>query len=493
MKLVNKQYIVSPGGGVWTEVVAQPRVVAQLSRAAKAARALIASDGLGESDGAASRGAISLLAPHETESPENTKTAVSGDNLGDTDTTAGEVNPGAAAESTTNGGGNADAADAEGTRGRTKTPGVNPAAMTHAWLFVGPPGSGRSVAAKAFAAALVCEHPREAGCGTCRQCEAVRKGIHPDVTVMTTELVQVTVAEVKDLIRVAYQRPVRGAWRVVIVEDYDRVTEASSNVLLKAIEEPPERTVWLLCAPSASAVLPTIRSRCRLVQLAVPTASAVADLLVRRDEVEDPELAAAVAGESGAHIGRARALAKDPELRTRRRAMLEMVAGMRSSTDACWTAAALVKYVDLEAGARQATSDEAERADLLRSLGVADPDDPDFHPTREIKAQLKRLEESQKRRHKRLELDTWDRLLEDLGGFFRDAMLLDLGAKSALQNQALEPLIRRFIAQGNDAQTNIARLEAIRQARWHLMHNGHPTLTLEALCLDLLGAREGGT
>lgn len=469
------QYTVSPGGGVWAEVVAQPRVVAQLSKAAKAARALIASGGFGDSGDVGSRGAISSLAPHETEAPENPKTAASG------------VNPTDVGGDTTDGGTNA---SEPGTT--TKPTGVNPAAMTHAWLFVGPPGSGRSVAAKAFAAALVCEHPREPGCGTCRQCEAVRKGIHPDVTVMTTELVQVTVAEVKDLLRVAYQRPVRGTWRVVIVEDYDRVTEASSNVLLKAIEEPPERTVWLLCAPSASAVLPTIRSRCRLVQLAVPTASAVADLLVRRDEVEDPELAAAVAGESGAHIGRARALAKNPDLRARRRAMLEMVAGMRSSTDACWTAAALVKYVDLEAGQRQATSDESEREDLLRSLGV-NPDDPDFHPTREIKAQLKRLEESQKRRHKRLELDTWDRLLEDLGGFFRDAMLLDLGAKSALQNQALEPLIRRFIAQGNDAQTNIARLEAIRQARWHLMHNGHPTLTLEALCLDLLGARGGGT
>uniref|UniRef100_UPI000E1B894B DNA polymerase III subunit delta' n=1 Tax=Mobiluncus mulieris TaxID=2052 RepID=UPI000E1B894B len=463
VKLVNEQYAVSPGGGVWAEVVAQPRVVAQLSRAAKAARALIASGGLNDSGDAVSRGAINSLAPHETTTPLNPETAAAG------------VKPTPGSDATPNPG-----ADAS----QVAPPGVNLAAMTHAWLFVGPPGSGRSVAAKAFAAALVCEHPREAGCGTCRQCEAVRKGIHPDVTVMTTELVQVTVAEVKDLIRVAYQRPVRGAWRVVIVEDYDRVTEASSNVLLKAIEEPPERTVWLLCAPSASAVLPTIRSRCRLVQLAVPTASAVADLLVRRDEVEDPELAAAVAGESGAHIGRARALAKNPELRARRLRMLETVAGMRSASDACWTAAALVKYVSLEAGARQATDDEAEKSALLRSLGV-NPDDPDFHPTREVKAQLKRLEESQKRRHKRLELDTWDRLLEDLGGFYRDAMVLDLGAKTALQNQVLEPLIRRFIAQGNDAETNIARLEAIRQARWHLMHNGQPTLTMEALCLDL--------
>lgn len=460
---MTEQYAVSPGGGVWAEVVAQPRVVAQLSRAAKAARALVASGALNDSGGVASRGASELMAPHETAAPPNTETAADGVKpTTETDEAAGERTPATS----------------------------NLAAMTHAWLFVGPPGSGRSVAAKAFAAALVCEHPREAGCGTCRQCEAVRKGIHPDVTVMTTELVQVTVAEVKDLIRVAYQRPVRGAWRVVIVEDYDRVTEASSNVLLKAIEEPPERTVWLLCAPSASAVLPTIRSRCRLVQLAVPTASAVADLLVRRDEVEDPELAAAVAGESGAHIGRARALAKDPELRARRLRMLEMVAGMRSASDACWTAAALVKYVSIEAGARQATDDEAEKSALLRSLGV-NPDDPDFHPTREVKAQLKRLEESQKRRHKRLELDTWDRLLEDLGGFYRDAMVLDLGAKSALQNQVLEPLIRRFIAQGNDAQTNIARLEAIRQARWHLMHNGQPTLTMEALCLDLAAHKSG--
>lgn len=433
------QYGVSPGGGVWAEVVAQPKVVAQLSKAAKAARLLWS----GDAKDAGALGASASLAPHETETAANKKT----DSTGKT--------------------------------------AVNLAAMTHSWLFVGPPGSGRSVAAKAFAAALECEHPTEAGCGTCSQCEEVRKGIHPDVTVMTTDKVQVTVEEVKDLIRLAYQRPVRGAWKVIIVEDYDRVTEASSNVLLKAIEEPPERTVWLLCAPSASAVLPTIRSRCRLVQLAIPTPEAVADLLVRRDEVEDPALAAAVAAESGAHIGRARALARDPELRQRRQLMLKQVAGMRSCADACWTAAALIKYVNTEAAERQLSSDTQERAELLRSLGY-DPEVKDAQLSKEAKSALKRLEEGQKRRHKRLKLDTWDRLLEDLGGFYRDVMLSELGAKSSLQNLALEPAIRDFMAEGNDAESNVARLEAIRKARLRLMRNGNENLTMEALCLELL-------
>ncbi len=418
------QASVSPGGGIWAEVVGQPKVVAQLSKAAKAARAVLAEK-------------TDAIAQTEDGSPAQTATS------------------------------------------------VNTSAMTHAWLIVGPPGSGRSTAAKAFAAALECSNPEEAGCGVCEECRAVRKGTHPDVTIMATDLVQVTIAEIKELVQAAYQRPVRGSWRIIIVEDYDRLTEASSNTLLKALEEPPERTVWMLCAPSASAVIPTVRSRCRLVQLALPTPETVADLLVRRDGVEDPELAAQVAAESGAHVGRARALAKDPELRQRRNQMLELVSRMRTSSDACWTAAALVKLVGLEAAEMRESSDAEERADLLRTFGL-DPEVEDSHVPKDLKSQLKRLEETQKRRHKRLELDTWDRLLEDLGGFYRDVMLAELGAHSTLHNRALSPVIARLIESDPDPQSQVSRLEAIRRARTHLMHNGHQTLTMEALCLDLL-------
>lgn len=402
-------YAPGPGGGVWAEIIAQPKAVAQLNKAARTARQTLS-------------------------------------------------NP------------------------QTRT---NPAAMTHAWLIAGPPGSGRSTAATAFAAALQCVHPTETGCATCEQCVAVRKKTHPDVVVMNTENVQVSVEEIKQLLREAYQRPAWGKWKIIIVEDYDRVSETSSNMLLKSIEEPPPHTVWLLCAPSATAVLPTIRSRCRLVQLATPTISAVADLLVRRDEIEDPQLALTVAAEAGAHIGRARALAKNPQLRALRNQILTLISRMETSADACWTAAALAQYVTQETARQQETRAAAQRAQLLGQLGQ-DPTRPNPQTSRETKTQLKRLEETQKKQNRRLQNDTWDRLLEDLAGFYRDAILISENAHLSLHNPTLEPVLKQYVARGNNTEINIAHLEAIQNTRRHLAQNGQINLALEDLCLQLI-------
>ncbi|KGM14909.1 hypothetical protein N867_14165, partial [Actinotalea fermentans ATCC 43279 = JCM 9966 = DSM 3133] len=176
---------------------------------------------------------------------------------------------------------------------------ADPSAMTHAWLLTGPPGSGRSVAARAFAAALQCE---QGGCGVCQACTTTMGGTHADVTVVATDKVTINIAEVRDLIGVAQRSPASGRWRVVVLEDADRMVERTSNVLLKAIEEPPPRTVWLLCAPSPQDVVVTIRSRCRGVVLRVPPVEDVAALLVRRDGV-DPAVADAAARAAQSHIG----------------------------------------------------------------------------------------------------------------------------------------------------------------------------------------------
>src|SRR5687768_88803 len=155
-------------------------------------------------------------------------------------------------------------------------------AMTHAWLFTGPPGSGRSNAAVAFAAALECE---EGGCGECHACRTVLAGSHADVQVIRTQKLSIGVDEVRDLVRRAALAPVGRRWQVLIVEDADRLTDQACNALLKAIEEPTGRTVWMLCAPTVEDVLPTIRSRCRLVTLTTPTPEDVAAFLTRKDGV----------------------------------------------------------------------------------------------------------------------------------------------------------------------------------------------------------------
>src|SRR6266849_10171198 len=186
--------------------------------------------------------------------------------------------------------------------------------MTHAWLFTGPPGSGRSVAARAFAAALLCP---DGGCGHCPSCHQVRAGTHADLMLVRPDGLSYGVKQTRNLVLRAAGAPSGGRWHVVLFEDADRATEAAANALLKAIEEPAPRTVWLLCSPSAEDLVTTIRSRCRVMTLRVPSAAAVASVLVSRDGIDhDRALAAARAAQG--HVGRARRLALDPAAVARR-------------------------------------------------------------------------------------------------------------------------------------------------------------------------------
>ncbi len=149
--------------------------------------------------------------------------------------------------------------------------------MTHAWLFTGPPGSGRSNAASAFAAALQCE---QGGCGECHSCATARAGSHPDITVIRTDGLSIGTDVAREYVRKSALRPALGRWQVLIVEDADRLTDQAANALLKAIEEPSKHTIWMLCAPAVEDVIITIRSRCRPVLLRTPSAEAIAGLLV---------------------------------------------------------------------------------------------------------------------------------------------------------------------------------------------------------------------
>ncbi len=241
-----------------------------------------------------------------------------------------------------------------------------PVAMTHAWLITGPPGSGRSHAARAFAAALQCVN---GGCGECKACKTALTAAHADVTLLATEKVTIGIEEVRDLSMLAQRSPSEGRWRVIIIEDADRMTERTSNVLLKAIEEPPPRTVWLLCAPHAHDVSVTIRSRCRVVALRTPPADVVARLLVERDGV-DPDLARESARAAQSHIGIARRLARDPKARARRDQVLALATEVRGVGDAVLAAADLVKVAEDDAAAATEERDANEKAELLAVLGA---------------------------------------------------------------------------------------------------------------------------
>lgn len=355
---------------------------------------------------------------------------------------------------------------------------ADPRAMTHAWLLTGPPGSGRSVAARAFAAALQCE-ATPAGCGECRACRTVLAGTHPDVTFVATDRVVINIEEVRALVSTAARSASQGRWRVIVVEDADRMVERTSNVLLKSIEEPAEQTVWLLCAPSPEDVIITIRSRCRHVGLRIPDAQAVADLLVERDGVE-PELALRSARAAQSHVGIAKRLATNEEARARRRHLLLLPARIRGVGDAVLEAAALVDGATTEAKAVAAALDDEERAELLRTLGVQEGE----RVPPALRAQIRHLEENQKRRATRVQRDALDRAMTDLLSFYRDVAAVQFDADVHLVNEDVADEIRAVAADSTPEQT-IRRMDAIGEARARLSQNVAALLAVEAMLIAL--------
>ncbi|MCC3273731.1 DNA polymerase III subunit delta' [Arthrobacter zhangbolii] len=361
--------------------------------------------------------------------------------------------------------------------------GAAEARPNHAWLFTGPPGSGRSNAARAFAAALVCdqEDPALRGCGECKACRTVLAGSHADVTSVTTEKVTISIDEARELVRKAQDKPSTGRWRVIIVEDADRMQERSTNVLLKAIEEPPPRTIWLLCAPSPGDVLVTIRSRCRPVGLRLPPVEDVAELLIRRDGI-DPDVALSAARAAQSHIGVAKRLATDEGARTRRDSIVRLPLMLRNVSGAMKAAADLVALAEAEATSSFEQRDAAEKEALLASLGA--PAGGTLPPA--LRSQLKRLEEDQVRRAKRSKNDYFDRALTDLLSFYRDVLMIQLGSGGPLVNESLRRELDEFAAYGSPEQT-LMRMEEINTVRRRLVTtNVAPLLAIEAMTLSLL-------
>ena len=358
-------------------------------------------------------------------------------------------------------------------------------AMTHAWLMTGPPGSGRSIAATALAAALVC---RNGGCGECPDCVGVRAATHPDVEVIKPEGLSYRTADARALVTRASIAPARSRWHVSVVEDADRLTETANNVLLKAIEEPPPRAVWVLCAPGVEDVLPTIRSRCRQVMLRTPSPAEVAAFLAATDGVDHATALFAARAAQG-HVGRARVLARDSDARTRRHEILSVPSRLRD-LQACMDAAAeVVHTAKLDATALTAPLDEKEREDLLLAWGEGAEGRGLKGPVRGVKGALKELEDRQASRRNRTQRDQLDRALVDLLAYFRDVLAIQFAEQSGeenpvLINEELHSDIDRA-AQSSDPVATMRRIDAIERARLALTANVTPLLAIEALTIDL--------
>lgn len=344
-------------------------------------------------------------------------------------------------------------------------------AMTHSWLITGPPGSGRSNLAYAFASSLLCKNQ---GCGDCPDCRQVAAKTHPDLATLTTERVIISIDEVRALVSSSQYSPSVSRYRVIVVEDADRMAERTSNVLLKALEEPPERTVWILCAPSEADLIPTIRSRVRSIRLRVPSIDKVAQLLVSRDGV-DLETAERAARHAQSHIGMAHRLATNEAAAYRRADSIDLIVGMRGVHDAVMSAARLLEIATEDAKALTEERDAEELEHTRRSMGLAEGDTVPA----QMRSAFKQLEEQQKRRATRSLRDGLDRILVDLMSVYRDVVRLQLGVETDLINREDLDALRTLAGARTSADT-LATIEAINLARTRLASNVAPALVLES-------------
>ncbi|KUM86566.1 DNA polymerase III subunit delta' [Streptomyces pseudovenezuelae] len=375
-------------------------------------------------------------------------------------------------------------ADALVTAVATGAPPPEASKMTHAWLFTGPPGAGRNQAARAFAAALQCVSPDRAlggapGCGFCDGCHTALIGTHADVSSVAAVGSQILADDMRDTVRKSFTSPANGRWQIILVEDAERLNEKSANAVLKAVEEPAPRTVWLLCAPSIEDVLPTIRSRCRHLNLSTPSVEAVADMLVRREGVE-PAAAMAAARATQGHVDRARRLATDPAARERRAAVLKLPLRIDDVGGCLRAAQELVDAAAADAKQLAEETDGKETEELKTAMGASQGG----RMPRGTAGVMKDLEDRQKRRRTRTQRDSLDLALTDLTAFYRDVLALQLGSRVAIANADAEDALER-IARGSSPETTLRRIEAIGACREALDRNVAPLLAVEAMTMTL--------
>ena len=359
----------------------------------------------------------------------------------------------------------------------------DPSQITQSWLICGPPGSGRSNMARAFAAAL--ESPDHVmSAEPTRVTQQVLAGTHPDVTVLTTNKVTIGIDQVREIITTSEQMPATAPWRIIIIEDVDRMLERTTNVLLKEIEEPAEHCIWLLCAPSAQDVLPTIRSRTRIVNLAVPSTQAVAGFLTSTTNVE-PKVAQRAARLAEGHIGIAKLYATDERVMSDRDELVVGVLNLARASDAVLLAGNLIDNAKAQAEADANRITAGQEAEFRRINGLA-PSDRIPPKLRGAFNQIAKKDDV-KRLVTRRTRDVLDRALNSIASIYRDVAVLQNNAEDSvgLINLENRSSITELSVRLNRAGA-VTRLDEVAHARKRLAGNGNPLLVFESLFCALI-------
>ena len=359
----------------------------------------------------------------------------------------------------------------------------DPSQITQSWLICGPPGSGRSNMARAFAAAL--ESPDHGmSAEPTRVTQQVLAGTHPDVTVLTTNKVTIGIDQVREIITTSEQMPATAPWRIIIIEEVDRMLGRTTNVLLKEIEEPAEHCIWLLCAPSAQDVLPTIRSRTRIVNLAVPSTQAVAGFLTSTTNVE-PKVAQRAARLAEGHIGIAKLYATDERVMSDRDELVVGVLNLARASDAVLLAGNLIDNAKAQAEADANRITAGQEAEFRRINGLA-PSDRIPPKLRGAFNQIAKKDDV-KRLVTRRTRDVLDRALNSIASIYRDVAVLQNNAEDSvgLINLENRSSITELSVRLNRAGA-VTRLDEVAHARKRLAGNGNPLLVFESLFCALI-------
>ncbi|QPK79357.1 DNA polymerase III subunit delta' [Corynebacterium lizhenjunii] len=362
-----------------------------------------------------------------------------------------------------------------------KLPGSDPRALAHSWLFTGPPGAGRSTAALALAAALMCTDQPGQGCGACESCRGIlQQRQHTDLVFISPQELSIGVAGVREMIHQAASLPTVAPYRVVIFDNADRLTDEAANALLKTVEEPSSSTVLVLCAPTDAPedFSQTLRSRCRHLYIPAPSVERIVEIL--QAEGHSPQDARLAAVTSLRHVGRARRLVSDPMAQRRRAAAINLAESVFHGSGGYAAATGLLAAITKEAKEAYQEADAKEIAAVELAYGAGAKGKGAAKAQREAKSAVKRVEELQKKRATRRLRDLLDLALVDLAGIYRDALMVKVGANVEMTHPDFAGLAQELAAKVSE-EGLVAAQDAIRTCRNHIANNVGPALAFDGL------------